>query len=54
MALPTEINRWWRDRRDMALTKYGSSWRVEGPNSERAVVAYASLDGDRVVYTFDP
>jgi hypothetical protein len=53
MALPGQINRWWRDRRQMFLTQVGSAWRVEGPGSERAAVAYASLDGERVVYSFD-
>jgi hypothetical protein len=53
MARPGEINRWWRARREMTLTPAGSSWRVEGPDSDRARVAYASLDGDKVVYSLD-
>jgi hypothetical protein len=51
LALPGEINRWWRNRHKMTLTASGSGWRIEGPDSARARVAYASLDGDRVVYT---
>jgi hypothetical protein len=54
VALPGEINRWWRDRRQMTLTASGSSWRVDGPGSERARIGYASLDGDQVVYTVAP
>ncbi len=53
VALPGEINRWWRDRQGMSLVPAGSSWRIEGPGSERASVAYATLDGDRVLYTVD-
>jgi len=51
VALPGQINQWWRQRREMTLVPDGSSWRVHGPGSDRARVGYASLDGDRVVYT---
>jgi hypothetical protein len=50
VALPGEVNDWWRDRRRMTLVRNGSTWRVEGPGSDRARIAYASLDGDSVVY----
>jgi hypothetical protein len=53
LALPGEINDWWRDRHEMTLSGSGTAWRVDGPGSERARVAYAELDGDRVVYSFD-
>jgi hypothetical protein len=53
-ALPGEVNRWWRQRQQMTLVRRGASWRVEGAGSERARVAYAELDGDRVVYSVDP
>jgi hypothetical protein len=51
--LPGEINRWWRDRREMTLVPDGSCWRVEGQGSDRARVAYATLEDDRLVYTCD-
>ena len=51
IALPSEIEEWWRNRREMRLVPDGESWRVEGPGSERARVAYAKLDGGRVVYS---
>ncbi len=50
-APPADVNRWWRDRHQMTLVAEGDSWRVAGPGSERARVAYAELDGDRVVYS---
>jgi hypothetical protein len=53
VAVPGEINRWWRDRNEMTLTAVGSTWRIDGPSSDRARVAYACLEGDRVVYRVD-
>jgi hypothetical protein len=47
---PAEVNRWWRDRHLMSVVPEGDSWRIEGPGSERATLAFAELDGDRVVY----
>jgi hypothetical protein len=51
MALPAEVDRWWRSRSQMSLVRSGEGWRIEGPDADRARLAYASLDGDRVVYT---
>lgn len=48
-APPGEIDRWWRQRREMRLVHDGHTWRVEGPGSDRAHVAYARLDGDETV-----
>jgi hypothetical protein len=50
LALPGEVERWWRMRRKMTLVNEGSRWRVEGPDSARARVAFATLENDRVVY----
>jgi hypothetical protein len=49
-ALPGEVDQWWRARRQMSLRQAGSSWKVEGPQAERARVAFAVLEGDRLVY----
>ena len=54
IALPGEINRWWRNRRQMRLVADGETWRVEGPDAERARVAYASLAGNGIVYSLSP
>ena len=51
VALPGEINQWWRQRREMTLVPDGDTWRIEGPDAHRARVAYASLADGRVVYT---
>jgi len=53
IALPGEVNRWWRQRKQMDLVRTPDGYRVEGPGSERALVAYASLDGDRLTYTVE-
>jgi hypothetical protein len=53
MALPAEVDRWWRNRQLMRVVRDGDGWRVEGPDRDRARVAYASLEEGRVVYTLD-
>jgi hypothetical protein len=50
-ALPGEVNRWWRQRSQMELIPDGRGWRIVGGGSERAVIAYATLERDRVVYS---
>jgi hypothetical protein len=50
IALPGQVNDWWRARRRMTLVRQGSSWRIEGPDSERARIAYATLEGGHVVF----
>lgn len=50
VAPPSEIDRWWRNRQEMRLVPDGDSWRVAGPDGERARVAYARLRDGRVVY----
>jgi hypothetical protein len=50
MALPGEIDRWWRDRQQMSVVHRDGRWKVDGPGSARARVAYAVLEGDDVVF----
>ena len=50
---PGELDRWWRARSEMELIEQGGGWRIVGPESARARIAYATLDGDRLVYTVD-
>jgi hypothetical protein len=54
MALPGDVDTWWRERAHMTVVPNGRSWRIDGPGSDRARLAYATLDGDRLVYTVDP
>jgi hypothetical protein len=48
--LPSEVDRWWRDRSQMRIVREGGSWRIEGQNKERAQIAYAHVEGERVRY----
>lgn len=50
MALPEEVDRWWRARSQMKLVPQGNSWAIDGSEKERARVAYAVRDGDRLTY----
>ena len=50
--LPGEVAKWWQLRKDLELVEHQGEWRVEGVGSERARVAYASLDGDSLTYSF--
>ena len=52
IALPADVNRWWRERHAMRIVCSGGEWRIEGAGSERARLAYAVLDGDRVSYEY--
>ena len=49
-ALPGDVNLWWRERSQMKLISRASKWEIVGPGKERAQLAYAALDGDRLVY----
>jgi hypothetical protein len=49
-ALPGEVDRWWRARSQMQLVSRGSDWEIQGPQKERAQVAFAVLDGHQLKY----
>jgi hypothetical protein len=48
--LPGEVDHWWRVRSHMKLVQKGNSWEIEGPEAERARIAFAIVDGDRLIY----
>jgi hypothetical protein len=50
VAHPGDIDEWWRARNQMRLVHRGDGWEIDGPQNERARVAYAVLDGGRLVY----
>jgi hypothetical protein len=50
LALPRQVDTWWRQRSHMTLAWAGGEWRVEGVGKERARVAFAAVDGDTVSY----
>jgi len=49
-ALPGELDQWWRARSQMKLVQNGGHWVIEGPQKEKARIAYATVEGDRLSY----
>jgi len=49
-ALPQEINRWWRQRREMRLVRTPDGWQISGLGSERARLAYARIVDGKLAY----
>jgi len=54
IAIPGEVNRWWRQRAEMTIVEDNEGVRVEGEGSERARVAYASQVDGRLAFTVEP
>ena len=50
LALPGEVDQWWRERSKMQIVNRHGEWRIEGAGAERAVLAFAKVAGDQVVY----
>jgi hypothetical protein len=48
--LPREVAHWWRDRSLMRIERSGGSWKVTGPGSERARLAFAQIEDGRLTY----
>ncbi len=53
IALPQEVDRWWRARSRLRLVPDGARWRIEGEGAERARVAVATLADDGLSLTVD-
>jgi hypothetical protein len=49
-ALPCDVDSWWRARSKMSVVNEGGSWRIEGDETKRAVLAYAKVVGGKLVY----
>ena len=51
IALPGEVDRWWRQRSQLRLERDGASWRIVGAGREKARLAFAyQASGGRVEY----
>jgi len=50
IALPGEVNRWWRERSELQLVQDGEGWQITGKGKERARLAFASLVDGKVMY----
>jgi hypothetical protein len=51
LALPREVNDWWRQRAEMRLVRRDQEWIIEGAGKERAQIAWAHLVDGRLAYT---
>src|SRR5580658_3532116 len=50
IALPRELNDWWRARSQMKLVQRDGRWEIEGPEKHRARIAFAGLVDGRIGY----
>jgi hypothetical protein len=53
LALPSEVDRWWRVRSEMLLVRNGNGWHIEGEGCERATLAYAKNVDGKLVYELE-
>lgn len=53
IALPGEVDTWWRQRSQMKLVPCDSGWRIEGDGAERARLAYATLHDGEITYVLN-
>lgn len=50
LALPGEVNIWWRQRNNMHLVWNDDCWQIEGQGAERARIAYARIEDNYLTY----
>lgn len=53
IALPREVDQWWRQRSKMRIVQNETGWGIQGRGSERARIAYAEERNGRLVFTLD-
>jgi hypothetical protein len=53
IALPRELNDWWRARSQMKLVERDGRWEIEGPEKHRARIAFARLVDGRLGYNVE-
>jgi hypothetical protein len=52
LALPGEVDTWWRERDGMSLAEDNGVWVVRGRGAERASVAYARIQAGELTFSF--
>jgi hypothetical protein len=50
IALPGEVDRWWRQRQKMWVVRDGDTFRIEGDHASRATLAFARIENESVCY----
>jgi peptidoglycan/xylan/chitin deacetylase (PgdA/CDA1 family) len=48
LALPGEVDEWWRERNAMNFTRENGKWTIEGKGSENATVGYARIENGQL------
>jgi len=51
--LPRDVANWWHQRNRMELACEEGTWKIKGPGSERARIAFARFDGEDITYTLN-
>jgi hypothetical protein len=51
IALPRDVDRWWRERNQLRVVCADGKWRIEGRGKERARLAFATLINHEVSFT---
>jgi len=54
LSTPSQVNEWWRKRAQMKLVPGAGGWKIDNCSDPRARIAYARLEGNRVVYEIKP
>jgi hypothetical protein len=50
IALPGEVDEWWRRRQRMCVAHNERSFHILGPQSDRAALAFARVENGRITY----
>jgi hypothetical protein len=50
IALPGDVNTWWRQRDNMQIVKKNGEWKIEGAGSDKARIAYATIRDNSLSY----
>jgi len=53
IALPHEVDRWWRQRRHLTVECEDGRYRIQGEGRERARLAFATLVDDTIAFTVE-
>ena len=53
IALPGQVDQWWRERNQMKVVRDGNRWRIEGRGKERARLAFGTLVGEKLAFTLE-
>jgi hypothetical protein len=53
IALPRDVDRWWRERSEMTVVGDTGAWRIEGKGKERARLAFATVSDGSLSFSVE-